>query len=189
MKSRKNLSAALLLCLGAVFTTQVAAQEGQVTIPQGALAINDSGPWAGAFDELNHALAADFLYEPNGAVMKKLTFQGPFTVFAPTDGAFQALKQTLACNGLSLSDVPDIVRLTLAYHGVKGMLLAADVLAAAEIDTLAGVTLAQDGGVITDAAGQQANILATDIVVGNGVVHVIDTVLLPADLGLAACGA
>lgn len=157
-------------------------------IPQGALAINDSGPWAGSFDELNHALAADFLYNPQGAVIKKLTFQGPFTVFAPTDGAFEALKQVLACNGIALSDVPDIARTTLAYHGVKGMYLAADVVGLSEIETLAGAVINQDGGVLTDVAGQQVNILATDIVVDNGVVHVVDTVLLPADLGLLPCG-
>ena len=53
---------------------------------------------------------------------------------------------------------------------------------------MAGITFSQSGGVITDQAGQTANILITDLVVDNGVVHVIDTVILPVDLGLSACG-
>jgi uncharacterized surface protein with fasciclin (FAS1) repeats len=185
MKSANKMIVGLLLTISMAFSISANAQN----IVSATLAVNDNGPYAGAFDELLHALTADYVYNDKGAVIRILEFRnGPFTVLAPTDGAFQALKQTLACNGIALSDVPDILRTTLAYHAARGMLMAEDVVATSEITTLAGATILQDGGVLTDVVGQQVNILATDIVVGNGVIHVIDSVLLPADLGLTACG-
>jgi len=185
MKTVLNFVVGSLLVAGMAFSLNANAQN----IVSATLSVNDSGPWAGNFDELLHALTADYAYMTKGAVIRKLELtDGPYTVFAPTDGAFEALKQTLACNGIALSDVPDILRTTLAYHGAKGMLMAEDVLAASEVTMLNGAMISQDGGIVTDVAGQSIGILATDIVVGNGVIHIIDTVMVPADLGLVACG-
>jgi uncharacterized surface protein with fasciclin (FAS1) repeats len=186
-KSSKHIIKGFILTLALICGSTAIAQVEGVTIPRAAAAVNSSGPYAGLFDELIQALYSDQAYLRPASVMNVLGRKGPFTVFAPTDGAFQALKQTLTCNGIAMSDIPDIVRTVLAYHGAAGMLMAEDVLATPEVMTLAGATFSQDGGVITDQAGQQANILITDLVVDNGVIHVIDTVLLPADLGLAAC--
>jgi len=185
MKGFTEIITGLLITVGLTISLTANAQN----IVSATLAVNDSGPLAGNFDELLHALTADYAYMPKGSVIRKIEFNnGPFTIFAPTDGAFAALKQTLACNGIALSDVPDILRTTLAYHGAKGMLMAEDVLAASEVTMLNGAMISQEGGVVTDVAGQSIGILATDIVVGNGVIHVIDTVMVPADLGLVACG-
>jgi len=180
---------AIMIAATMLFAGTVSAQSnGNPSIPRVAAAANDSGAWAGLLDEFNDALQADYLYLRKGAATNTLAFSGPFTVFAPSNGAFKALKQTLACNGLTMADVPDIVRTTLFSHATSGRLYAADVVAASEVTMASGVTFMQSGGVITDAVGQKANILVTDIEASNGVIHIIDTVLLPVDLGLSACG-
>ena len=182
-----NLAAAATLTVGMNASAQF--NEG-FTIPKLAMAASESGPYAGLLDELNKALTNDYLYLRDQAVVNRLSRDSQFTVLAPTDGAFDALKQTLACNGVALSDIPDIVRLTLQYHAIAGRALAEDVIGSGELTTLAGATILEDGGVLTDVAGQTINILVTDVVADNGVVHIIDTVMLPAtldDLGLVAC--
>jgi transforming growth factor-beta-induced protein len=128
---------------------------------------------AGRFTVLAQALSAADLV---GA----LQGPGPFTVFAPTDSAFAKLPPgTLDLllqpqNKQALTDI-------LLYHVVPGQFLAADVLAAKTLDTLNGqrldVSLSQ-GQAFVD----QAQIWATDIVATNGVIHVIDEVLLPSTL-------
>ncbi|MFO0725244.1 MAG: fasciclin domain-containing protein [Myxococcota bacterium] len=100
---------------------------------------------------------------------------GPFTVFAPVNSAFAALPagtlNTLLANPAQLTPI-------LTYHVVPQRLLAADVLAAATLPTVNGSTLtvSNTGGV---PRINNARIIATDIIGGNGVVHLIDGVLLP----------
>jgi uncharacterized surface protein with fasciclin (FAS1) repeats len=111
--------------------------------------------------------------------------EGPFTVFAPTDDAFAALPdgtiETLL--GDPAGDLTDI----LTYHVVSGAMPAADVveLDGQQITTVNGaaisVGVADDGSVtLTDAAGNDVAVVATDVQANNGVIHVIDAVLLPA---------
>ena len=117
MKSIKTAIAASALITSMIFGSVAVAQDDRLTIPRAAQAVNDSGPWAGLFDEINNALQNDFLYQRKGSITNILSSKGPFTVFVPTDGAFDALKQTLACNGIALSDIPDICQyMKLVLH-------------------------------------------------------------------------
>jgi uncharacterized surface protein with fasciclin (FAS1) repeats len=110
--------------------------------------------------------------------------EGPFTVFAPTDDAFAALPAGTLDKLLAdpTGDLTDI----LTYHVVPGAVPAADVvkLDGQKVITVNGaaVTIGVDNGAVTltDATGHQAAVVQTDIQANNGVIHVIDAVLLPA---------
>jgi uncharacterized surface protein with fasciclin (FAS1) repeats len=111
-----------------------------------------------------------------------LSGDGPFTVFAPTDAAFAELPvETL--ESLLQPANQDQLTAILTYHVVPAEVMAADV-EAGEVPTVnsAPFTVALDGdGVeITDGQGNQASVIETDIDASNGVIHVIDSVLLPA---------
>jgi uncharacterized surface protein with fasciclin (FAS1) repeats len=110
--------------------------------------------------------------------------EGPFTVFAPTDDAFAALPpgtvETL------LEDPTGDLATILTYHVVPGAVLAADVvgLNGQDVATVEGdsfrVGVGGDGSVtLTDASGNDVAVVTTDIETSNGVIHVIDGVLLP----------
>lgn len=100
---------------------------------------------------------------------------GPFTVFAPTDEAFAALLETIGQE--SIEDVPaSVLAEILKYHVVAAEVYAADVTAGA-VETLEGtnITLATDGGVSVNGA----SVTMADVAATNGVIHVIDEVLVP----------
>ncbi len=104
-----------------------------------------------------------------------LASDGPFTVFAPTDDAFNKLPEgTIEA---LLEDIPALTDILL-YHVVSGEVLAADVVMLEEAETLLGETVEVmvdgDAVMINDA-----QVIITDIMADNGVIHVIDTVLLP----------
>jgi transforming growth factor-beta-induced protein len=100
---------------------------------------------------------------------------GPFTVFAPTDEAFAKLPAGTV--EALLADVPTLNNVLL-YHVTSGNLMAADVLASDEIEMAQGsvVMISMDG---SNALINDAIILITDIEASNGIIHVIDTVILP----------
>ncbi len=106
---------------------------------------------------------------------KTLNTDGPFTVFAPTNEAFEALPEgTLE----ALLQDPEALTNILLYHVVEGEVMAADVVNLTEATMLNGGTVSimvNDGGVMVN----DANVVATDILAKNGVVHVIDKVLIP----------
>ncbi len=118
-----------------------------------------------------------------------LSGAGPFTVFAPTNAAFAKVdKATL--DGLLKPEAKDKLTAILTYHVVAGNVKAADVVkmitdgkGTATIKTVAGGELkaSMDGDkvVLTDAKGGKSTITATDIAASNGVVHTIDTVVMP----------
>ncbi len=133
--------------------------------------IIDTAVAAGTFKTLAAALtAADLVATLKGP--------GPFTVFAPTDEAFAKLPAGTVDS--LLKDIPKL-KAILTYHVVAGKVMAADVMtmdgksaatvngAALKIGTAGGVTL-----------NGQTKVVATDIECTNGVIHVIDSVLLPA---------
>jgi uncharacterized surface protein with fasciclin (FAS1) repeats len=102
---------------------------------------------------------------------------GPFTVFAPTDEAFAKLPKGTV-EGL-LKDT-DKLSAILTYHVVSGKVTAADVVKLDKAATVNGQTVkitASDNGVMVD----NANVVKTDIVCSNGVIHVIDQVILPKE--------
>jgi LPXTG-motif cell wall-anchored protein len=98
---------------------------------------------------------------------------GPFTVFAPTDAAFAAVNADLL-NG-ALGDPDGLLTQILQYHIVPGILPAADVIAATSLTTLQGSAISVAGTKLNGSV----NITATDIFACNGVIHVIDAVLVP----------
>lgn len=118
-----------------------------------------------------------------------LSGAGPFTVFAPTNDAFAKLPAGTV-EKLTTEDT-ETLKGILTYHVVPGAVDAATLTAAIgqagdagyEITTVAGATLTAtivDGGVVlTDAAGNTAKVTATDVTASNGMIHVIDTVLMP----------
>ena len=100
---------------------------------------------------------------------------GPFTVFAPTNDAFAAVPPELL--EAALADT-ELLTAVLTYHVVPGTVLAADVVGLSSATTVQGEDIAVDGTVLNGTV----NIVATDIEACNGVVHVIDGVLLPPSL-------
>ncbi len=111
-----------------------------------------------------------------------LSGDGPFTVFAPTDAAFAELPEGTLDTLLQPANKDQLAAI-LTYHVVPAEVMAADV-EAGEVPTVnsAPFTVALDGEAvaITDGQGNQANVIETDIDASNGVIHVIDAVLLPA---------
>ena len=109
-----------------------------------------------------------------------LTRKGQRTVFAPTDQAFANLEALLNTLCLSISDLPvDAIRTVVGYHVANGRRDAAEVLSSDQIRTITKNFLWQDMGVLTDNLGREANIIFTDVFADNGVIHVIDEVVLP----------
>ena len=129
--------------------------------------IVDTAVGAGDFTTLAAALQAAGLVET-------LKGEGPFTVFAPTDEAFAALPEGTV-EGL-LED-KDALTAILTYHVVAGKVMSGDLTDGMEATTVNGadVTIMTEGGVTVGGA----TVTTADIEASNGVIHVIDTVLLP----------
>ena len=121
---------------------------------------------AGNFKTLATALQA-------AGLVDTLKGKGPFTVFAPTDAAFA--KVSKADLDALLKDKAKLTAV-LTYHVVPGKVMAADVKAG-KVKTVQGseLTISTMGGVMVDGA----KVTATDIVASNGVIHVIDSVVIP----------
>jgi uncharacterized surface protein with fasciclin (FAS1) repeats len=155
----------LALTLGAVALVVGSAGPAQTAEPTKDI-VTTAGQ-AGSFNTLTQALAAADLVET-------LKGPGPFTVFAPTDEAFAKLPP-----GTLEALLADKAKLTkvLTYHVVPGAVMAADVVKMSSAKTVQGqsVTISTRGGVKVD----NANLVKTDIVATNGVIHVIDAVMLP----------
>jgi uncharacterized surface protein with fasciclin (FAS1) repeats len=129
--------------------------------------IVDTAVSAGNFKTLATALTA-------AGLISTLKGPGPFTVFAPTDEAFakipKAQLDALLADKAKLTSV-------LTYHVVAGKVVMAKDVKAGKVKTVQGseLTVSTTGGVMVD----NARVTATDIVADNGVIHVIDTVVLP----------
>jgi len=130
--------------------------------------IVDTAVAAGDFNTLVTAVKAAGLVET-------LKGEGPFTVFAPTDAAF-AKVPTDTLNAL-LADKAALANV-LTYHVVAGKVMAADVVKLSSAETVQGQAVSievKDGKVYVDGA----QVVTTDIKASNGVIHVIDAVILP----------
>lgn len=109
-----------------------------------------------------------------------LSGAGPFTVFAPTNAAFAALLAELGLSKEQLLADKALLTKVLTYHVLPARVLKADVPVGAAITTVQGQTLSIDSNLaITDANGRRARIAATDVLASNGVIHVVDRVILP----------
>jgi uncharacterized surface protein with fasciclin (FAS1) repeats len=163
---------ALLALLISSVTTPVAAAPRGPTIVDVAIAANASGPYAGQFDTL---IAAVLAADP--AVLATLSGNGQYTVFAPTDDAFAGLGLTPANVGAALDQ--QTLTSILLYHVAPGRRDSTAVIGSKRINTLNGGFLKQNGGVLTDNQGRTSNIIVTDVKAANGIIHAIDTVVLP----------
>ena len=131
--------------------------------------IVDTAVAAGSFNTLVTAVQA-------AGLVDTLKSEGPFTVFAPTDDAFAALPEgtldALLADPAALGDI-------LLYHVVPGTVMAADVVNLTSADSAQGSPIAievVDGQVVLNGS---ATVVTTDIETSNGVIHVIDAVILP----------
>ena len=132
--------------------------------------IVDTAIAAGNFKTLAAALAAADL-------VKTVSGAGPFTVFAPTDAAFAKLPAGTV-ESLLKPENKDQLTAILTYHVVPGKVMAADVVKLSEAKTVNGKVLkvkVQGDNVMID----DAQVTSTDIAASNGVIHVIDSVVLP----------
>lgn len=109
-----------------------------------------------------------------------LSGPGPFTVFAPTNAAFAALLVELGMSKAQLLGNVPLLTAVLRYHVLASRVLKAEVPLGTAIATVQGESLSIDGTLaITDRNGRKASIVATDVFASNGVIHVVDKVILP----------
>ena len=158
-KMLKSVAVAAVMVLAA---TTVRAQEKDIV---------DTAVAAGSFKTLAAALTA-------GDLIQTLKGKGPFTVFAPTDEAFAKLPAATLADLLKPENKAKLVAI-LTYHVVPGKVMASQVTGLKSAKTVNGqsVTIAvKDGRVMID----NAHVVKTDIATSNGVIHVIDTELLPS---------
>jgi len=131
--------------------------------------IVDTAVAAGAFKTLVAAVTAAGLVDTLKGV-------GPFTVFAPTDEAFGKLPKEAVADLLKPENKAKL-QAVLTYHVVAGKVLAADVLKLTTAKSVQGQELKIDTSAGVKVAG--ANVVQTDIACSNGVIHIIDSVMLP----------
>ena len=164
MKTFMMFSAALML-LAAPALAQAPQSESKKTIVETAVS-------AGKFNTLVAAAKAAGLVEA-------LSAKGPLTVFAPTDEAFEKLPKGTV-ESLLRPENKEKLAAILKYHVVSGSYPAAKVLQNDSLKTLQGseLTIKQTGqGVMVN----QAKVVATDVMASNGVIHIIDAVMLPKE--------
>ncbi len=132
--------------------------------------IVDTAVAAGSFKTLAAALEA-------GGLIETLKGPGPFTVFAPTDEAFAKLPEGTVADLLKPENKATLVKI-LTYHVVPGKVPAADVVKLSSATTVEGseVSIAVKRGKVRV---NKSNVVATDVQASNGIIHVIDAVLLP----------
>ena len=126
------------------------------------------------FTELVSALGA-----ATGDLVNVLSGDGPFTVFAPLNSAFEAISSTVA--GLSAEQLSKV----LTYHVASGNVRSTDLSDGIQVTSVNGETFTinlGDNVTITDAQGNTSTILLTDVQATNGVIHVIESVILPTNL-------
>ncbi len=170
MKRIANYAApfAIVAIMMVGFTASIAAMAGEEKAEK--MDIVDTAVAAGQFNTLAAALdAADLIPTLKG--------EGPFTVFAPTDEAFAKLPEGTVESLLKPENRDQLIAI-LTYHVVPGEVMAADVVNLSEATTVNGSDIAikvMDGNVLIN----DATVVAADVSTTNGVIHVIDTVILP----------
>jgi len=130
--------------------------------------IVDTATQAGSFSTLVAAIKAANLGDT-------LNGKGPFTVFAPTDEAFAKLPEGTV--DALLKDIPKLKKI-LTYHVVSGKVMAADVTKLKSAKTVEGSDVAIDAS--NGVKVNSSMVTTPDVAADNGVIHIIDTVLMPA---------
>lgn len=186
-KSRKSLSfVGGLVALGLLATACGDDKSSSATTEAADTTAAPTTEAAAAMDIVDTAVAAgDFtvLAEALGAagLVDALKAEGPFTVFAPTDDAFVAALEALGMTKEELFADTELLTSVLTYHVIAGKVLAADAIAldGQSAATLNGAEIAitvVDGSVKLNG---DSTVVTADIIASNGVIHVIDKVLLP----------
>ena len=162
-----------IFAIGTLVTVMMTVVASKADAPAAqARDLVDTAVAAGSFNTLAQALTAADL---TGTLKGK----GPFTVFAPTDEAFAKLPAGTLESLLKPENKAKLQRI-LTYHVVAGNVMAADVVKLDSAKAVSGDTImiATNGGTVTVDA---ARVTKTDIVASNGVIHVIDAVIVPKD--------
>jgi uncharacterized surface protein with fasciclin (FAS1) repeats len=185
-KVLKTAIAAGVIALGAAGVAQakspVPGKPGAANIVETAIAANATPPTVGAFDTLIAAASCEYFDE---AVLNLLSGSDRYTLFAPTDDAFAKLNLTADDVCRKYEATPDALFNILAYHVTEGRRFSNSVFnkrSTKMVEMLNGqyiVTLGGKDPTITDNKGQTVRPIAANINASNGVIHVIDTVLLP----------
>jgi uncharacterized surface protein with fasciclin (FAS1) repeats len=161
MKLKRIVFAFLAVCMSVSLAMAMSEEKQDIV---------DTAISAGSFDTLVATLeAADLISTLKG--------DGPFTVFAPTDKAFAKLPSGTLADLLKPENKSKLQSI-LTYHIIPSQVMAADVAALTEAKTVNGANLtvkADTGKVMVD----EAQVIKTDIVCSNGVIHVIDAVVMP----------
>ena len=167
----KILMALTIMVLVSVGIAQAVPPAERETIFDVAISINED---SGEFSILIAALQA-----ANPVVIETLDGNGQYTVFAPKDEAFVNLLGKLGLTAEELLAEEELVTQVLLYHVAHGRIYAEDVIEKERIRTLQRRFLYVDGTELTDNNGRTSNIILVDVEADNGVIHVIDTLVLP----------
>jgi uncharacterized surface protein with fasciclin (FAS1) repeats len=174
-----------------ITATDIAASNGVVHLVDKVLLPADKSIAKTAIDsapEFTSLVAALTFASDNGDLVNTLSGAGKFTVFAPTNAAFDALAKELTNNAnakaadILIPSNKALIKQVLQYHVLSSRVLKADVPTGTAIATLvAGKTFTVSPALaITDGRNRTANIVKTDVLTNNGVIHAIDKVILPA---------
>ena len=170
MKTRKFLAAAILtLALGFTSFAQKTVMVG------GAAMYPNKNIIENAVNSKDHTTLVAAVKAAD--LVETLQGKGPFTVFAPTNGAFTAFET--ANPGVLASLTPNQVTSVLTYHVVAGANVLSNGIPTTPITTLETGTFTVAGTVITDEQLRTTNIVVVDVQCSNGVIHAVDNVLLP----------
>lgn len=142
-------------------------------IVETALAVNEE---SGEFSILIAALQA-----ADPSIIQTLSGRGQFTVFAPTDAAFVAMLDELGLTAEEVLGNQELLDTVLTYHVARGHRSSLNVVLGRQIRTLQRSFVMTPGSVLVDELGREANIVTADIATSNGLIHVIDAVILPED--------
>jgi uncharacterized surface protein with fasciclin (FAS1) repeats len=162
---RKNVNVSTFGLILSVLAVAIPASAGTANKD-----IVDTAVSAGSFNTLAAALKA-------AGLVDTLKGKGPFTVFAPTDDAFSKLPAGTV-EGLLKPENKEKLKSILLYHVVSGDVTSAQVVKLSSAKTVEGrdVTITAEGGTVLV---NDAKVIKADVPASNGVIHVIDTVLLP----------
>ena len=193
MKSKSYLGWALAFALLTGTCASVSAQDQNTAARSGAATVTDANTTAKMGSSTGKDLAISAAKSANHTVLfralrlsgltEQASGKGPYTVFAPTNEAFDKLPAGTVDELLKPAAKAKLVKL-LAYHVVKGNYTAGQLQDGQKLKTVTGGTLTVgkqgDTITITDGAGNTATVNQADVQATNGIVHSIDTVLMPA---------
>lgn len=159
----------ILLTADSVYAQDAGSMDTTKTTPTLVGVLEESDGFATLLKTLEAAALADTLRS-----------EGSYTLFAPTDAAFTTLPEGALKNLLKPASKSDL-RAILAFHVVPGMLTGGTVSERVDLKTLNGTTIGVEstGGTVVLTGSNEATVTTTNVEASNGLIHVIDTVLLP----------